>query len=221
MTKLLALGFVVALPLAAFGHEPNRRHQVVRPRVDVIGPVGNRLPPEHRRVYNRPTYVGGKIAYWIAPSSQEAMAWHRAEHAGLYNGKRNGRYCPRMEQHFFYPKPWEAIRIGARPDPNADKNRKSLSKMATQMSDDEDDSATIDNVTLDSDTADKTDSDESKSGKTEAEPLPAPGLSEPEPTTIDSLELPRTFTACGGPRRPIGSIEPLGLAKPVRLAWFR
>ncbi len=37
------------------------------------------------------------------------MAWHRAEHRGYYD-------CdyPRVETHYFYPKPWEAMRIGPR-----------------------------------------------------------------------------------------------------------
>lgn len=65
----------------------------------------------HRRRYNRPTNWGGKIAYSIAPSSQEAMRWHRATHQGQYKYD-----APRMVAHYFYPKPWEAIRIGARPN---------------------------------------------------------------------------------------------------------
>ncbi len=49
------------------------------------------------------------MAYLIAPSSQEAMAWHDATHRNLYKNHR-----PRIEVHYFYPKPWEALRIGAR-----------------------------------------------------------------------------------------------------------
>lgn len=92
-------------------------------RIDVIGPIGNRLPPSYRRQYNRPTYIGGKIAAKIAPSSQEAMAFHRAEELGLYDnngvkGALAGKHCPpqRVEQHYFYPKPWEALAIGPRRD---------------------------------------------------------------------------------------------------------
>jgi hypothetical protein len=51
----------------------------------------------------------GRISYYIAPSSQEAMAWHAATHRRLYQNHR-----PRMAQHFFYPKPWEGLRIGPR-----------------------------------------------------------------------------------------------------------
>lgn len=88
---------------------PDRRNHPVTPIIDVIGPLGNRLPPSYRRTYNRPSYLGGKIAYWIAPSSQEAMAWQNAYLAGAY---RN--HAPRLERHYFYPKPWEALQTGAR-----------------------------------------------------------------------------------------------------------
>lgn len=132
MNKLAALAALLILPAVATAHHPDRRCQPVKPRVDLIGPIGNRLPPEYRRSYNRPTYVGGKIAYLIAPSSQEAMVWHRSAHAGLYEGKKHGRYNRRVDHQYFYAKPWEGIRVGARPDPNADKRRSSLTKLATQ-----------------------------------------------------------------------------------------
>jgi hypothetical protein len=90
-------------------HHPDRVHQRPHPRVDVIGPLGTWLPMSHRRRYNRPSKIMGRISYSIAPSSQEAMAWHSAMHRGLYQNHR-----PRMEQHFFYPKPWEGLRIGPR-----------------------------------------------------------------------------------------------------------
>jgi len=93
------------------------------PRIDPIPPLGTHLPDSYRRRYNRPSYVGGKIAAKIAPSSQEAMAFHRAESLGLYDnngikGLANGKHCPpqRVEQHYFYPKPWEALAVGPRPD---------------------------------------------------------------------------------------------------------
>jgi len=102
---------VAVLGGIASAHHPDKENWPVHQRIDVIGPVGNRLPPSHRRVYNRPTYVGGKIAYWIAPTSQEAMAWHRAEHSGAYKPPKK---CMRLEQHYFYPKPWEVLQVGPR-----------------------------------------------------------------------------------------------------------
>ncbi len=108
----------VAMTSVASAHHPDRQSQPVRQRVDLIGPLGNRLDPGYRRVYNRPTYWGGKIAYLIAPTSQEAMAWHRAEHAGAYEAPKKHM---RLEQHYFYPKPYHALTVGPRrtTDPSA------------------------------------------------------------------------------------------------------
>ncbi|MCO8121950.1 hypothetical protein NHH03_09400 [Stieleria sp. TO1_6] len=102
----------VALAGLATAHHPDKENQPVHPRIDLIGPIGNRLPPSYRRTYNRPTKLGGRIAYWIAPSSQEAMAWHHAKHAGAYKAPKKHL---RLEQHYFYPKPWEVLRVGPRP----------------------------------------------------------------------------------------------------------
>jgi len=109
----LLAGLVVLLAFApsADAHHPNHECKPVHPRVDVIGPLGNCLPAGYRRKYNRPSYLGGKIAYWIAPSSQEAMAWHRAVHAGAY---RKPKKHLRLEKVYFFPKPWQALRVGPR-----------------------------------------------------------------------------------------------------------
>ncbi|TWT93846.1 hypothetical protein [Stieleria varia] len=114
MTRLTGCLLVMLLPTFLMAHHPDRQSYPVRPRVDLIGPVGNNLKPDYRRTYNRPSNLMGKIAYKIAPSSQEAMAWHKAQHAGLYNGN-----CPRVVDHYFFPKPWEALRVGPRPDRDA------------------------------------------------------------------------------------------------------
>ncbi|MGB7345333.1 MAG: hypothetical protein WBD20_14050, partial [Pirellulaceae bacterium] len=68
---------LIGLSGTAAAHHPDRECQEVRPRVDVIGPIGNRLRPSYRRELNRPRYLGGKLAYAIAPTSQEAIVWHR------------------------------------------------------------------------------------------------------------------------------------------------
>ncbi|TWT84011.1 hypothetical protein CA13_54850 [Planctomycetes bacterium CA13] len=109
MSRLLVLVVATMVSTPVLAHHPDRKCQPVHPRYDVIGPLGNRLPESYRRSYNRPTYLGGKIAYKIAPSSQEAMAWHRAEHRCAYD-KCEGRRVPQ----YFYPKPWEALKVGAR-----------------------------------------------------------------------------------------------------------
>lgn len=111
MRLFLSTTLVMCVSIPALAHHPDKENQPVHPRIDVIPPLGNSLPMSYRRKYNRPSKWMGKIAYHIAPSSQEAMAWHRATHRGYYKN-----HSPRMVTHYFYPKPWEALRIGARPD---------------------------------------------------------------------------------------------------------
>ena len=113
--RLLILLFLV-LPASTnlWGHGPYLSLPPTHPRFDPIPPLGNRLPPSYRRVYNRPTYVGGKLAHVLAPTSQEAMSWHEHVHRGSY---RN--HAGRIEPLYFYPKPWEVLTVGPRPAPQA------------------------------------------------------------------------------------------------------
>jgi hypothetical protein len=67
--------------------------------------------PEYRKVYNRPRYVPGYLAYKIEPSSQEAMAWKSNYCNGNY-ANHAGPYVP----IYNYPKPWEALNTKARLD---------------------------------------------------------------------------------------------------------
>ncbi|EMI45811.1 MULTISPECIES: hypothetical protein [Pirellulaceae] len=126
LVSLIAVGAVASSADAGSpwgGPWPWSKYEGSR-RIDVIGPIGNRLPESYRRQYNRPTYLGGKLAAKIEPSSQEAMAFHRAEELGLYDnngvkGALAGKHCPpkRVEQHYFYPKPWEVLAVGPRKNP--------------------------------------------------------------------------------------------------------
>jgi hypothetical protein len=106
---LPALGLVVSMIAPAAAHPPDWNRHPVTPRIDVIPPLGNNLPRSYAARYNRPAYLTGLIMHWIEPTSQEAMAWHRAVHRGYYRD-----HAPRMETHYCYPKPWEALAIGAR-----------------------------------------------------------------------------------------------------------
>lgn len=92
----------------SFAHFPNREAKRVFPYIDVIPPIGKRLPLDYRRRYNRPKYICGMLAYLTEPTSQEAMAWHKAVHRGSYQTKM------RTEMRYFYPKPWEVMQIGPR-----------------------------------------------------------------------------------------------------------
>ena len=105
----------MSLTATSMAHHPDREHHRVHPYYDLIPPLGNHLPLSYRRKYNRPRKTLGKMAYYFAPSSQEAMAWHNAQHRGYYEHHR-----PRMVTHYFYPKPWEALRTGARPETAVD-----------------------------------------------------------------------------------------------------
>ena len=100
---------IACLSSTLFAHHPDKEHYPVRPRIDLIGPLGNLLPPSYRRRYNRPSNTAGKISYYIAPSSLEAMSWHASKHRNAYKDHK-----PRTVMHYFYPKPWEAIKIGPR-----------------------------------------------------------------------------------------------------------
>ncbi|QDT09497.1 hypothetical protein [Planctomycetes bacterium K23_9] len=101
----------------AMAHHPDRERQTVRPRGDLIGPLGNNFRPSYRRELNRPRFLAGKLAYAIAPTSQEAIAWHHADHEGAYANDA----C-RIEKRFMYPKPWEALKVGPRRTSQIDQN---------------------------------------------------------------------------------------------------
>lgn len=110
----MRLMFTAALLVATAASAVADHHPLIKPppieaRYDLIPPLGNNLPLSYRARYNRPTYIGGKIAYYIAPSSQEAMSWHEHVHRGSY---RN--HAGRIEPMYIFPKPWEALRVGPR-----------------------------------------------------------------------------------------------------------
>lgn len=118
--------FVAAIALfatdqAALAQFPNWKAVPVRPRGELIPPLGNHLPPSYRAKMNRPTYLGGRIAYTIEPSSQEAMAWQRAWEKGYY-----ANHAPRMETHFMYPKPWEVLGVEPKPKRDTNENRAAI-----------------------------------------------------------------------------------------------
>jgi hypothetical protein len=105
------VGIVFPMP-STWAQFPNWAAKPVRPRIDVIPPLGNNLPPSYAARFNRPSYLTGRIAYTIEPSSQEAMAWQRAVERGYY-----ANHAPRMETHYMYPKPWEVLGVEAKTNP--------------------------------------------------------------------------------------------------------
>jgi hypothetical protein len=90
----------------------HRPYDPADPRPDLIPhPLYESWVP-YRKIYNRPRYLGGYLASKIEPTSQEAMAWRDNVNAGLY-----GSGCKTRAPLYYFPKPWEALEIGARPNP--------------------------------------------------------------------------------------------------------
>lgn len=82
------------------------------PRPDILPRPFYYAHTEYRRAYNRPRYVTGWIADKISHTSQEALVWQENVQAGRYAGK----HCPPVYKTYYYPKPWEVLQTGPRPD---------------------------------------------------------------------------------------------------------
>lgn len=83
-------------------------------------PRPNILPDElynhhepYRLRFNRPRYYVGKSLYYvISPTSQEALVWKENLDAGRYDGHD----CPPVYKGYYYPKNWEILNTGPRPN---------------------------------------------------------------------------------------------------------
>jgi len=111
-----SLLFMIVLYSSTLGmaaERPTFNKQTCDPRPDILPywlvdcSIG-----EYRRAYNRPRYVAGKLAHTFEPSSQEAMVWCEAKRAGLYAKP----HMPPMCKRYYFPKPWEILDTGPRPD---------------------------------------------------------------------------------------------------------
>ena len=110
-TAALVSGLLLAgSAWAAPPERPTFNHCTADPRPNILPDwIFNHHVP-YRLRYNRPTYHGGKIAYHISPTSQEAMAWEENLERGYYDG----HHCPPLVKGYFYPKPWEVLNTGPR-----------------------------------------------------------------------------------------------------------
>ena len=82
------------------------------PRPDILPrPFYDNLT-EYRAQYNRPRFIAGWLAYEVSRTSQEAMVWKENYCAGNYDQ----HHMPPIYKTYNYPKPWEALNVGARPD---------------------------------------------------------------------------------------------------------
>lgn len=113
MRYLLSLATLLTLTATVSAGNPLPHPRVSPPpvgfRFEPIPPVGNQLPYSYRAKYNRPRWIAGKIAYYISPTSQEAMSWHEHVHRGSY---RN--HDGRIEKMYLFTKPWEIFTVGPR-----------------------------------------------------------------------------------------------------------
>ena len=97
--------------LAQAAERPTLNH-TRDPRPDILPHPFYNAHTEYRARYNRPRKVPGWIVSWIAPTSQEAMVWEENYMVGNYQR----HHMPPLYKRFFFPKPWEVLNTGARPD---------------------------------------------------------------------------------------------------------
>ena len=79
------------------------------PRPDLIAHPLYSNWTSYRAENNRPSYVGGWMAYHLSRTSQEAMSWQENHCNGTYH-----THCPTPVRMYYYPKPWEVLPVGAR-----------------------------------------------------------------------------------------------------------
>ena len=111
MRWLTCFALLIGFSLDLSAHQPDHENRRVWPRIDLIPPLGVWMDAGYARLYNRPARRTGWLAYQLAPTSREAMAWHEASHQQAYKLDRG-----RLEKHYFYQKPWEGIQMGPRPE---------------------------------------------------------------------------------------------------------
>ncbi len=81
------------------------------PRPDILPRPFYDNHTEYRAQYNRPRFLTGWLAYEVSRTSQEAMVWKENYCAGNYDQ----HHMPPVYKTYYYPKPWEALDVGARP----------------------------------------------------------------------------------------------------------
>jgi hypothetical protein len=111
LMNVMFLGLVSFTSIATAAERPT----LVRtndPRPDILPRPFYENHTEYRAQYNRPRYIGGWIAYNVSRTSQEAMSWKENYCAGNYDE----HHMPPMYKTYYYPKPWEVLQTGARPD---------------------------------------------------------------------------------------------------------
>ncbi|MEO8270104.1 MAG: hypothetical protein ABI557_10300 [Aureliella sp.] len=109
MAAFAPVGINASNSLAA--ERPTFNH-TLDPRPDILPHPFTDSHTGYRRAYNRPRFWGGWIADKVSLTSQEAMVWQDSLAAGLYDGKN----CPPVYKTYYYPKSWEVLQTGPRPN---------------------------------------------------------------------------------------------------------
>ncbi len=111
LSSACLLGMVISAGVVQAGERPTLVH-TNDPRPDILPRPFYENTTEYRARYNRPRFLGGLMAYTVSRTSQEAMSWQENYCAGNYGL----HHQPPMYKTYYYPKPWEALQTGARPD---------------------------------------------------------------------------------------------------------
>lgn len=108
-------GIVSLLPSPVMAAPPERPtfNHTADPRPNILPDSLYNHHVPYRLKYNRPTYHVGKALYYVvSPTSQEALAWKE----NLDEGRYEGHNCPPVYKSYNYPKPWEILNTGPRPN---------------------------------------------------------------------------------------------------------
>ncbi len=109
--KILCLCIGLVGPLSQAAERPTLI-KTCDPRPDILPRPFYDNHTEYRAQYNRPRFYTGWLAYEVSRTSQEAMVWKENYCAGNYDQ----HHMPPVYKTYYYPKPWEVLAVGARPD---------------------------------------------------------------------------------------------------------
>jgi hypothetical protein len=164
------------------------------PRPDILPRPFYDNHTEYRAQYNRPRFYTGWLAYEVSRTSQEAMVWQENYCAGNYDQ----HHMPPVCKTYYYPKPWEVLTVGARPDfaaakpktqrvppatKNEDSERIELGAGDKPSSKDADDKADDEKASVKAAEDDKSDAKPAEDSKREVVPSPSDKTSSRSSTT--------------------------------------
>jgi hypothetical protein len=185
--------FCVCICLAGSFSQAAERPTLLKtadPRPDILPRPFYDNHTEYRAQYNRPRFYTGWLAYEVSRTSQEAMVWQENYCAGNYER----HHTPPMCKTYYYPKPWEVLMVGARPDfpsaiPNTQRVPPATQKYESEVQSQED-SSNQDNTQPAEDTQREvvpSPSDKTSSRSSSPKPRPVSTKASPaRPTSVKS-----------------------------------